>query len=156
MKSVLDVNENQKKYFISKVFSLCDNNVKDKIIAIWGLAFKPNTDDIRESVSCDLIEALIKAGARVQAYDPAAGVHIREKFRDEDHVTICQTKEDALKEAELLVVPTEWPEFYQLDFNLIKNSMKRQIIIDGRNIYNPKILIQHGISYYAIGKGFIR
>src|SRR3990167_5231733 len=155
LRSVLDVNENQKKYFISKVFSLCENDVKNKIIAICGLAFKPNTDDIRDSISCYLIEALIKAGAKIQAYDPVAGAHVTEKFQHEGHITICQSKEQAIQDAELLVVLTEWPEFYHLDFNLIKNSMKKQIIIDGRNIYDPKELTQHGIFYYAIGKALL-
>jgi UDPglucose 6-dehydrogenase len=155
LKSVLNVNENQKKYFIQKVFDLSGGILKNKIIAVWGISFKRNTDDLRDSVSCDLIEALLKANAIVQAFDPVAGENAQAKFKEYPNFKICSTKEQALEDAYLLVVMTEWPHFHDIDIDLMKRTMKNLLLIDGRNIYDPKVLTKHGISYFAIGKGFL-
>lgn len=155
LKSVLKINEDQKRYFIGKVFSLCDFNVKNKTIAIWGLAFKSNTDDLRESISCDLVEALVKADAIVQAYDPAAATQAQTKFCQYSNFKICTSKELAIHNADLLVVMTEWEEFYPLDINMLKHSMNKLLLVDGRLMYDPTPLREQGISYFSIGRGFL-
>lgn len=155
LKAVLEVNVEQRRFFISKVFSLCEFNVKDKIFAIWGLSFKPNTDDLREAVSCDLISALAKAGGQIHAYDPAAGPNAKIKFQSFSNFTLCETKEQSLKDADFLIVMAEWSEFYNLDYNLLKSSMRYPVLIDCRNMYDPKMITQHGVAYFSIGRGFL-
>ncbi len=155
LKSTLEVNEHQKRYFIGKIFSLLDYNMRGKVIAIWGLAFKANTDDLRESVSCDLIDALIKADANIQAYDPVAGANARAKFKNQSNLKICKSKEQAVENADLLVVMTEWNEFLSLDINFLVNAMNNPLLIDSRNMYDPKILTKLGLAYFSIAKGFL-
>lgn len=153
--AVLDVNINQKKYFIERVFSLFNFDVKNKTIAIWGLAFKPNTDDLRESISCELVEELLVGGAIVQAYDPVAGNNAKKKFQSFKNFIICKSKEEALDKADLLAVMTEWPEFFCIDTELLKHSMNSPILFDGRNMYDPQEIKKSGVSYFAVGIGYI-
>jgi UDPglucose 6-dehydrogenase len=155
IKSAFEVNESHKKYFIEKVFELCGDAVNGKTIAVWGLAFKANTDDLRDSISCQMIEALLKQGAIVHAFDPAANLHAKEKFHSYPNFKVFSSKNQAVEGANLLVVMTEWPEFLDLDVEFMIRSMKNPILVDGRNIYDPQFLTKQGLSYFAIGKGFI-
>lgn len=152
LKAVGDVNDFQKQYFINKLFKFFDFNLKGKVVAIWGLAYKPNTDDLRDSVSCELIEKLLNAEAVVQAYDPMAGNNAMTKFKSFNNFKVFASKEEALAQADLLAVMTEWSEFFVLDKEMIKASMVSPVIFDGRNIYDNIALRKAGITYFAIGK----
>lgn len=151
--SILEINKSQKKYFINKIFTFFDFDMKNKVIAVWGLSFKPNTDDLRESISCDLIEALLKAGAIVQAYDPVSNRNAEKKFSEYSNFHAYKSKEEALKNVDALAVMTEWPEFSSLNVDSIKKAMRFPVVFDGRNIYEQKVLNDAGILYFAIGKG---
>lgn len=153
--AVQEVNKNQKLYFIKKIFEFFKDDVRQKIISVWGLSFKPNTDDLRGSISCEVIEELLRACAKVQAYDPVSGENARNKFKEFSNFKICASKEEALNHADLLVVMTEWPEFFAIDAEILKKCMKKPVLFDGRNMYDPNILTMQGISYFAIGIGFI-
>lgn len=124
-----------------------------KTIAIWGLSFKPNTDDMREASSRVLMEEMWHAGAKVQAYDPEAMEETQRIYGVRDDLTLVGTKEAALKGADALVICTEWQQFRAPDFELIKAQLKQPVIFDGRNLYEPKRLALRGFTYYAIGRG---
>lgn len=153
LEAVQEVNIQQKTYFIGKIFEFFNQQLKNKVIAIWGMSFKPNTDDMRESVSCNLIEALLNAGAIVQAYDPMANYNARQKFHHHSNFKVCDSKEKTLDKADLLAVMTGWSEFLNLDIAVIKGAMQQPVIFDGRNIYKSHDLISQGISYFSIGTG---
>jgi len=151
LQSVEDVNDDQKKVMINKIMKHYKNDIKDKTFCIWGLSFKPNTDDMREAPSLVLIEALHEAGAKIQAYDPVA-------MKEAGHLLEgkVELKEDALsatENADALVLVTEWPEFRLPDWDDILIKMKDKVIFDGRNIYNRKEMSKHGFTYYGIGRG---
>lgn len=126
--------------------------IKDKSIAIWGLAFKPDTDDIREAPSIDIVRELKKDGANLRLYDPQAMENFRDIFSESKYITYFEDKYEALKETEALVIVTEWDEFVKADLDKIKTNMKLPIIIDGRNIYPPQIMKEKGFEYYSIGR----
>lgn len=153
LQAVEQVN-NQQKYkltqFIQKHFG---TDLQGKTFALWGLAFKPNTDDMREASSRVLMETLWAAGAKVQAYDPEAMNEAQRIYGHRDDLTLMGTKEAALHNADALVVCTEWQNFRAPDFDLIKTSLKQPVIFDGRNLYDPERLNQRGFTYYAIGRG---
>ncbi len=149
LKAVRDTNEEQKKFVLQKI----KNElwvVKDKTIAVLGLAFKPNTDDLRNSPSIDLVKALIQEGAKVKVYDPKAMNKARELLKD---VVFCKDLYQAAKSADCLVVATEWNEFKELDFVRLKKTLKRPLVIDARNIYEPKLLKDMGFTYIGVGRG---
>ena len=127
-------------------------SLSGKIIAVWGLSFKPNTDDIREAPSLDFLREAFDSGARVQAYDPKAADGIREIFMGESRLTITETKEAALENADALVVCTEWQCFKAPNYELILNKLNVPLIVDGRNLYDPVLLRQKGIEYIAVGR----
>ncbi len=152
LQSVAQVNDQQQRLLFDKITLYFNGNVTNKVFAIWGLAFKPNTDDIRCASSLALIRCLIEAGARVQAYDPVAMDAVRVQLKD-DALTLTATAEEALINADALVLVTEWDEFLQPNFASLKIALSHPVIFDGRNIYNAELLNSLGIEYYGVGRG---
>ena len=128
-------------------------DLRGKTLAVWGLAFKPNTDDVREASSRVLIEALWAAGAAVRAYDPVAMPECRRLYGDRADFVLCKSSPEALTGADALAIVTEWQEFRSPDFEHIKATLKTPVIFDGRNLYDPAHMARAGFSYYAIGRG---
>ena len=153
IRAVDQVNQNQKKVLFDKINNYFNGDLKGKTIALWGLAFKPNTDDMREASSRDLMQALWDAGAKVQAYDPIAMNECTRIYGEHPQLKLCDSANDTLDSADVLVITTEWTEFRSPDFTKIKNKLKNPAIFDGRNLYEPQVMQQLGITYYAIGRG---
>jgi UDPglucose 6-dehydrogenase len=153
LKSVEDVNHDQKKIIVKKVLKHFNNNVKGKVIAVWGLSFKPNTDDMREAPSISIINELLKHGIKIQAHDPVAIEEAKKKLGTK--IKYFHKNYDALKGADALVVVTEWNEFRRPDFDKMKKLMKGKVIFDGRNIYDPNVMKQTGFTYFAIGRPIV-
>jgi len=152
LKAVEEVNDLQKFVLPKKIKKQFGEDLKGKHFALWGLAFKPNTDDMREASSRILINELIKAGASITAYDPVAMDEGKRIFKDEKHLTFADTQDEALKNADALIIVTEWTEFRSPDFTLIKSSLKSPMIFDGRNLYDPKAVRALGFNYCPIGR----
>jgi UDPglucose 6-dehydrogenase len=150
LNSVLEVNQRQKELFLKKILDYFKGDVKGKTIALWGLAFKPNTDDIREAPAIYLIEELLKLGANIKLYDPEAMENGKRIFGDT--ITFCQNMYEATVDADFLVIVTEWTVFRSPDFELIKQNLKMPLIFDGRNLYDLEMLIEQGFSYFSIGR----
>jgi UDPglucose 6-dehydrogenase len=150
--AVEEVNEAQKHVLAKKIKNRLGENLAGKRIAIWGLAFKANTDDMREAPSLVLISSLVKAGATVQAYDPVAGAQARKLFEKDKSVEIVESAAAALEGADALAVVTEWQEFRSPDFAAIKAQLKTPAIFDGRNLYDPRVLKDLGFEYFPIGR----
>lgn len=153
LKSVEAVNSRQKEKLFGHVQAYFDGDLKGKRIALWGLSFKPNTDDMRDASSRVLMESLWAAGAVVQAYDPEAMNETQRIYGTRSDLTLMGTKESALNGADALVVCTEWNAFKAPDFDLVKDSLTNAVIFDGRNLYDPDMLEEQGIAYYGIGRG---
>jgi len=151
--SVDAVNDRQKGVLFEKIRAFYGGRLKGKVIALWGLAFKPNTDDMREAASRVLMEALWKEGAIVQAYDPVAGHEAARIYGHRQNLVLCERAEDALRGADALAIVTEWREFRSPDFDAIKAALRDATIFDGRNLYDPVFLKRRGIRYFAIGRG---
>ena len=151
LNAVENVNARQKQVLVNKILMHYHGDVKGKTFAMWGLAFKPRTDDMREASSRVILEALINAGANVRAFDPEAMAEAYRIYGDKPGLTLVETAEDALQGADALIVVTEWKNFWSPDFELIKNTLKDAVIFDGRNLYQPKLLKRLGITYYGIG-----
>lgn len=147
------INDQQKNTLFNKLNRVFDGNLDGKTIAVWGLAFKPNTDDMREAPSRTLMEAVWAAGGRVQAYDPEACREARRLYPDQDGLALKDSRMSALDGADALVICTEWKEFRVVDFEAIKAALSTSVIIDGRNIYEPEAVKSAGLSYFAIGRG---
>ncbi|MDC0661992.1 UDP-glucose dehydrogenase family protein [Marinobacter sp. SS21] len=147
------VNHAQKHVLFDKVSHYFQGQLQGKVVALWGLSFKPNTDDMREASSRTLMESLWEAGAQVQAFDPEAMKETQRIYGDQDGLTLCGTKEQALKGADVLVICTEWKEFRSPDFAGITEALREPVIFDGRNLYESEMLDRHGLAYYAIGRG---
>jgi len=152
LKAVEEVNDLQKYILPKKIKKQFGDNLKGKHFALWGLAFKPNTDDMREASSRVLINELIKAGASITAYDPVAMDEAKRIFKDEKSLSFVNTQEETLKNADALIIVTEWTEFRSPDFALIKSSLKTPMIFDGRNLYDPKAIRALGFNYYPVGR----
>jgi len=152
LEAVEHVNEAQKHVLTSKIKRKFGENLAGKRFALWGLAFKANTDDMREASSLTLIGDLTEAGAAVRAYDPAAAHEAKKIYADRSNVEIVASAAAALEGADALVVITEWQEFRSPDFAGIKAKLKTPAIFDGRNLYDPKVLKSLGFEYYAIGR----
>ena len=150
MKAVEQVNERQKRVLVEKIKRRFGAKLSGKIFAVWGLAFKPRTDDMRDAPAIVVIEALLQMGARIQAFDPEATVEARKIFGD--RIVYAARNYDALDGASALLVLTEWNEFRRPDFERIKELLKEPIIFDGRNIYDPLDLKKLGFDYYSIGR----
>lgn len=153
LNAVEDRNQAQKHVLFEKLNKHFAGNLKDKKIALWGLSFKPNTDDMRDAPSRVLMEALWAAGAKVQAFDPVAMEETQRIYGQSPNLTLAGTKEAALQDADVLVIVTEWRTFKTPDFELIKSALKNPVILDGRNLFDPKAMRERGFTYYAIGRG---
>ncbi len=153
LNAVEAVNHAQKHVLFDKISHYFGGNLDGKVVALWGLAFKPNTDDMREASSRNLMEDLWKAGATVQAFDPEAMEETQRIYGDQPGLTLCGTKEQALKNADVLAICTEWKEFRSPDFDVVSAALREPVVFDGRNLYDPDILERHGLVYYAIGRG---
>ncbi len=152
LKAVESVNFKQKQSLFEKIIRHFEGEIKGKTFALWGLSFKPNTDDMRDAPSRVLMEALWDAGAKVQAYDPEAMDECRRIYGERNGLLLMNSQEEALKDAEALIVVTEWQSFKAPDFTKIKSELKLPVIFDGRNIYDPKKLKERGFSYYSVGR----
>jgi UDPglucose 6-dehydrogenase len=152
LSAVSAVNDQQKSLLFKKIDSYFDGQLEGKTIALWGLAFKPGTDDMREAPSRDLMEALWQRGAKVQAFDPHGMEATQEIYGVRNDLLLCGTKEAALQGADILAICTEWKPFWSPDFALIKDSLKQPVIFDGRNLYDPARLQDQGIQYFGMGR----
>jgi UDPglucose 6-dehydrogenase len=152
LNAVERVNNRQKHVLFSKIKAHF-GDIKGKTIAVWGLAFKPNTDDMREAASRVLMEALWAEGAKVRAYDPVAMNECRRIYGERADLVLCQNSREAFEGADALAIVTEWREFRSPDFDAIKRALRSPAIFDGRNLYNPEFMARAGFSYYAIGRG---
>ncbi|MDR2036372.1 MAG: UDP-glucose/GDP-mannose dehydrogenase family protein [Bacteroidales bacterium] len=150
IEAVEEVNEAQKEILFQKLSDHYQGNLKNKTVAIWGLSFKPETDDMREAPAISLIDRLIKAGVKVKAYDPVAMDEAR--IRIKDPVTYCKDKYEATIDADALLLVTEWTEFRLPAWPVVKKTMSQPFIIDGRNIYDKNELKESGFEYVCIGK----
>jgi UDPglucose 6-dehydrogenase len=150
IKAVEKANDYQKNVIFGKINKFFSNNLKNKLIGIWGLSFKPKTDDIREASSLILIEKLLEAGARIKAYDPAAMNETKKLLGDK--IEYCPDPYEALVNVDALALMTEWSEFHLPDFRKMGELMKEKVIFDGRNIYDPAQLRQLGFTYFGIGR----
>ncbi|MEY8204325.1 MAG: UDP-glucose/GDP-mannose dehydrogenase family protein [Bermanella sp.] len=152
LKAVESVNRQQKQTLFKKLASVL-GALTDKTIAIWGLSFKPETNDMREASSRVLMEALWAAGAKVKAYDPQANEEARRLYGQRDDLRLLNSKYDAIKGADALVIVTEWKEFKAPDFAELKKQLLTPLIIDGRNLYSPALMEELAIAYYGVGRG---
>lgn len=150
LNSVMSVNYDQRKNFLDKILKYYNNDLSGKTIALWGLAFKPNTDDIREAPAIYLIEEFLKRGAKVRAYDPEAIANVKAIFGDK--VYFANDQYDALNGADFLTIATEWNAFRTPDFDKIASLLKSKVIFDGRNLYDIYELSELGFYYYSIGR----
>jgi UDPglucose 6-dehydrogenase len=147
------VNARQKQVLFEKIRAHFRGRLKGKTFAVWGLAFKPNTDDMREAPSRVLLESLWAAGARVRAYDPIAMPEVARIYGEREGLTLCDSVESALTGSDALCIVTEWQEFRSPDFDAIRAALSSPVIFDGRNLYDPALLQRFGFTYYGIGRG---
>ena len=153
LNAVEAVNYRQKKRLFEKLSLHYDGKLDGKTIAVWGLSFKPNTDDMREAPSRVLMESLWDAGAKVRAYDPEAMKECARIYPDQGGLTLCDDAYETLDGADALVIVTEWQEFRSPDFQTIKEKLTDPVVVDGRNLYEPQMVESLGLEYYAIGRG---
>ncbi|MCP1623510.1 UDP-glucose dehydrogenase family protein [Pseudomonas nitroreducens] len=153
LRAVERVNDRQKHVLLRKLLQAFDGELSGLTVGIWGLAFKPNTDDIREAPSRVLMEALWERGARVRAYDPVASHEIARVYGERADLELVGSREAVLEGADVLVICTEWKEFRAVDFAWLASALRRPVIIDGRNLYNPDEVRAAGLLYYAVGRG---
>ncbi len=152
LQAVEAVNHDQKSTMVRKIRGHFSNDIEGQVFAIWGLAFKPNTDDMREAPSRRVIEELLNEGASVRVYDPVAMDEVRRIYGERDGVFYALNQEDALKGSNALVVLTEWLVFRSPDFDMIKRELTHPVIFDGRNVYSPEFMEQSGFTYYSVGR----
>lgn len=154
LKSVMDVNEDQKRVLLPKIVKYFGGDLKGRKIAIWGLAFKPDTDDIREAPALYIIDDLLEAGAEVVAFDPEAMGNVKKIYGNK--VQFVQDQYEAIKQVEALVICTEWATFRNPDFDRMASTMMEKAIFDGRNLYNTEQMKKGGFAYYSIGRKAIK
>ena len=147
------VNHRQKQVIFERIKEYFAGDLGGKTFALWGLAFKPNTDDIREASSRVLMESLWDAGATVRAYDPEANPEASRVYGERDDLVLCNSAADALSGADALAINTEWQEFRSPDFDLIRELLATPVVFDGRNLYDPQVPASFGLDYYGIGRG---
>lgn len=152
LKAVEARNTAQKEILFNKMLAYFNHELTGKVVALWGLAFKPNTSDMREAASRVLIQSLLQVGAVVQAFDPVAEGEARHLYGEQQNFKLCSSKESALQNADFLAIITEWREFYEPDFTFIYNTLKQPIIFDGRNLYDPIDMAKKGFIYKSIGR----
>jgi UDPglucose 6-dehydrogenase len=154
LEAVMEVNENQKKHLLPRIFSYFSNDLNGKKIALWGLAFKPNTDDIREAPALRLIKELAAAGVSITAYDPEAMPNVKNEIGD--LIAYAENQYEALQQADALLIATEWSEFRTPDFMKIKSLLKKPVIFDGRNLFELYQMEERGFHYESIGRRTIK
>lgn len=152
--AVMDVNYLQRKVFFDKIYQHYKGNLKGKKVALWGLAFKPNTDDIREAPALYLIDRLLEAGAEVTAYDPEAMSNVKQLYADK--VVMTPDEYAAVKDADFLIIATEWNVFRSPDFDRLGSNLKDKVIFDGRNLYSIEHMKTLGFVYYSIGREIVK
>jgi len=152
LNAVEAVNMRQKQRLYEKIAAHFGGELEGRTLAVWGLSFKPQTDDMREASSRVLMEALWEAGASVRAFDPVAMHEAKRLYPDQPGLTLCQSAHDALKGADALVIVTEWQQFRSPDFQAIGRELTNRVIFDGRNLYDPEFMAAQGFTYYAIGR----
>ena len=147
-----DLNQRQKH----KLFEILDNHfggdLEDRVIAVWGLSFKPNTDDIREAPALVLIDALLEAGARVQAHDPEAMDEVAERYPEDAELSFHDDPYEAAEGADALALVTEWRQYWAPEFSRLLGVMGDPVLADGRNIWSPEVVRHRGFTYYSIGR----
>ncbi|MCK0715883.1 UDP-glucose dehydrogenase family protein [Chromohalobacter sarecensis] len=153
LEAVEGVNQRQKATLFTKLAQAFDGDLSGKTIAVWGLAFKPNTDDMREAPSRALMEALWAAGARVQAFDPEAMGECRRIYGQRDDLALVENREQAVAGADALVICTEWKAFRSIDFAWLKQTLRMPVVVDGRNLFDPQAVKRAGLLYFAVGRG---
>jgi UDPglucose 6-dehydrogenase len=146
------VNQDQRRLFVEVIRAYFKDNLKGRVFAVWGLSFKPQTDDIREAPALTVISRLLEMGATVQAHDPEAMPATRQQLGDNPSVTYAASTYEALKGADALIICTEWTKFREPDFERMHGLMKTPVIFDGRNLYNPAKLANLGFTYFHIGQ----
>lgn len=152
LEAVEEINKEQKLVLVDKIKKHFGDNLKGLTFAVWGLAFKPQTDDMREAPSVTIINALVNAGAKIQAYDPAAMKEAEHIFGNQPNISYTQDEYQALQNADAMLLLTEWHQFRYPDFGRIKSILRQPIIFDGRNQYEPKTMKELGFTYYSIGR----
>jgi UDPglucose 6-dehydrogenase len=153
LEAVQLVNERQKRVLIEKIERHYKGDLRGKTFAVWGLAFKPNTDDMRDAPSRVIIEGLWRGGAHVRAFDPVATQEAHRIYGDRDNLTLCNSKESAAEGADALVLVTEWMDFRSPDFQWLRGALKEPVVFDGRNLFDPDQMAEEGFTYYGIGSG---
>ncbi len=153
LSAVENVNDRQKQVLVEKVNRHYNNNVEGKTFALWGLSFKPRTDDMREAPSRVVLEALIDAGATINAFDPEAMEEAQRIYGDNSGLNLMNSPEAAVENVDALIIVTEWKNFMSPDFDMLNAKLKDKVIFDGRNLYQPAIVERFGLKYYAIGRG---
>lgn len=151
--AVREVNAEQQKVLFQKINHYFNHDLQGKTVALWGLAFKPNTDDMRDASSLVLMEQLWAAGANVHAYDPVAMDNTSKLFGARENLRLCESRDAALQDADVLAIVTEWDEFKQVDLAQVKQSLRHPVIFDGRNIFEPQDVAKQEMQYYGIGRG---
>ncbi|WAK01159.1 UDP-glucose dehydrogenase family protein [Methylobacter sp. YRD-M1] len=152
LNAVENVNNRQKHRLFEKITQHYQGALSGKTFALWGLSFKPNTDDMRDAPSRVVLEALLEAGASVQAYDPEAMDEARRLYGDRPGLSYCDSPKEVLKQADALVIVTEWKQFRSPDFDFLSQQLQDKVIFDGRNMYEPRLVKRSGLHYYAIGR----
>lgn len=150
LKAVMEVNAAQKTKLISNIKGCFNGDLRDKTIAFWGLSFKPHTDDIREAPSLENIQVLLKEGVKIRVHDPEAMENVRKIFGDK--IEYFNNPYEAAENADAIFIATEWPEFRTPDFDRLSKVLKNKLIFDGRNVYEPEVMREHGFRYYSIGR----
>ncbi|MCW4152876.1 UDP-glucose/GDP-mannose dehydrogenase family protein [Halomonas sp. 18H] len=153
LSAVEGVNQRQKQTLFDKLERAFDGDLAGRTIAVWGLSFKPNTDDMRDAPSRLLMESLWRVGARVRAFDPEAMDECRRIYGQRDDLSLAETREAAVEGADALVICTEWKVFRMVDFDWLKDQLGMPVVVDGRNLYNPETVRRAGLMYYAVGRG---
>jgi UDPglucose 6-dehydrogenase len=153
LQSVDDVNENQKLRLYDKIKEMAGPELAGQTVAIWGLSFKPRTDDIREAPSLVLIRQLLEAGAHVRVHDPKSLANVKEVFGDK--ITYCDRAYGTVEGADILAIVTEWQEFRNPDFDIIRKLMNGSVIVDGRNLFDPSTMAGLGFRYASIGRATV-
>jgi UDPglucose 6-dehydrogenase len=159
LRSVESVNERQKTVLVQKLSEYFKGKLAGRSLAVWGLAFKPNTDDMREAPSRVIIDSLLAAGAKVRAYDPVAREEARRIYAqrpDDGRLIFCEEAYEAAQGADALLIVTEWREFRSPDYDRLKTLLTQPLIFDGRNLYDPSLMQRLGFEYFAIGRGRAR
>ncbi|MHC6224584.1 UDP-glucose dehydrogenase family protein [Pseudomonas sp. X10] len=153
LEAVESVNNRQKQVLFNKLSQAFDGNLTGKRIALWGLAFKPNTDDMRDAPSRTFMDAAWAAGARIQAHDPQAMDECARIYGQRDDLSLCVSREAALQGADALVICTEWKAYRAIDLKCLRDTLRFPVVVDGRNMFDPRDMAQAGLLYHAVGRG---